>query len=64
MGKIQFQLRVLHMPLLGWKGSYVVSKVQYLTQEKLFSSLFPKYFEINIFLKLISWFYSWGVNEK
>lgn len=27
MGKIQFQLRVLHMPILGWKGSYVVSQL-------------------------------------
>jgi len=27
MGKIQFQLNVLHMPILGWKGSYVVSLV-------------------------------------
>lgn len=27
MGKIQFQLRVLHMPLFGWKGSFVVSQV-------------------------------------
>ncbi|XP_046451309.1 beta-1,4-mannosyltransferase egh-like [Daphnia pulex] len=25
MGKIQFQLRVLRMPILGWKGSFVVS---------------------------------------
>jgi len=27
MGKIQFELRVLHMPILGWKGSYVVALV-------------------------------------
>jgi len=27
MGKIQFQLKVLHMPIIGWKGSYVVSLV-------------------------------------
>ena len=27
MGKIQFQLKVLHMPIFGWKGSYVVSLV-------------------------------------
>nr|CAG4643243.1 EOG090X07AI [Ilyocryptus agilis] len=27
MGKIQFQLRALHMPLLGWKGSFVVSNL-------------------------------------
>nr|CAG4649375.1 EOG090X07AI [Scapholeberis mucronata] len=27
MGKIQFQLRVLRMPILGWKGSYVVSQL-------------------------------------
>jgi len=26
MGKIQFQLNVLHMPILGWKGSYVVAQ--------------------------------------
>jgi len=25
MGKIQFQLNVLHMPIMGWKGSYVVA---------------------------------------
>lgn len=27
MGKIQFQLRVLRMPILGWKGSYIVSQL-------------------------------------
>jgi len=27
MGKIQFQLKALHMPIMGWKGSYVVSLV-------------------------------------
>jgi len=27
MGKIQFQLKFLHMPIFGWKGSYVVSLV-------------------------------------
>lgn len=27
MGKVQFQLKVLHMPIMGWKGSYVVSNV-------------------------------------
>lgn len=27
MGKIQFQLNVLHMPIMGWKGSYVVALV-------------------------------------
>jgi len=26
MGKLQFQLKVFHKPLFGWKGSYVVSK--------------------------------------
>lgn len=30
MGKIQFQLRALHMPILGWKGSFIVSQVNIL----------------------------------
>nr|CAH0112427.1 unnamed protein product [Daphnia galeata] len=27
MGKVQFQLKVMHMPIMGWKGSYVISNV-------------------------------------
>ena len=27
VGKIRFQLKVTQMPLMGWKGSFVVSKV-------------------------------------
>ncbi|XP_046643232.1 beta-1,4-mannosyltransferase egh-like isoform X2 [Daphnia pulicaria] len=27
MGKLQFQLKVMHMPIMGWKGSYVISNV-------------------------------------
>ncbi len=30
MGKLQFQLKIMHMPLFGWKGSYVVSNVSFL----------------------------------
>ena len=28
MGKVQFQLAVLHKPIFGWKGSFVVSKYE------------------------------------
>lgn len=27
MGKLRFQLRVLHKPWFGWKGSFVVTRV-------------------------------------
>ena len=27
VGKVQFQLKVAKAPVFGWKGSYVVSKV-------------------------------------
>jgi hypothetical protein len=23
MGKVQFQLKVMHMPIMGWKGSWL-----------------------------------------
>ena len=46
MGKVQFELRALHMPILGWKGSYVVGLVSRNTEIDYFSK--SKYRNIGI----------------
>lgn len=61
MGKIQFQLRVLRMPILGWKGSFVVSQVI-----NMFLGFFKRaIIQLSFILRFLTYYFdSWDRNVR